>query len=399
MAVAQQGERKHGRVPIEEPLQCPVCAALPEPGAPRCGVCGVLVAILADHPALDSGLVDRPLVERRIAEWQVRSENEPSEPAVHLRLGLAWFALGSLDEAAQALTAAAALAPEHVRLQTQLAVVLRDLAAGGRRGTEREAWERAALALHLEPNDSEALLLQATLHLARGGWREGMESLQQAVAVGQPEIGHRASRLLLAAADVLTDREQWLDAAELWDAAVAADAETARAPLLALLRHHQAVVLAPPRWSWLVYTPRWSFERGVRYAAAMSVAALAALVTFLLLARDDATLLLSLVFGLLVIVAPLAMYLDGRRRLRAESAPEAARMRLIRADPARLFRGEADMALVLGATRYLAVEMQGAAIAANHPWVAGRTSPGTRRAWRAASIRAPWLPDGRPDER
>jgi tetratricopeptide (TPR) repeat protein len=307
--------------------------------------------------------------------------------------------LGLLEDAARELEAVARLTPEDTRIQTQLAVVLADLAAKGKRGAEREALERVDLALRLNPDEPEALLLAARLQEARGDWRAAADTLRRAAGVGSLGVDRRAALSLMALAATLAQRGQWLDAASLWEKAVAADPEATREPLMAILREHQRTLLSRPRWSWLVYPQTSPFERKVRYAAAIAFSALAALAAFVLLSGNDATLALSLVPCLLVVVAPVAIVLQGRRRLRERSVPQAEVARAIRSDPASFFRGRPDTTTLLAAAEYVAVELQGAAIAGAHPWVSGRTSPSSRRAWRAASVRAPWLPDGDGDRR
>jgi hypothetical protein len=131
----------------------------------------------------------------------------------------------------------------------------------------------------------------------------------------------------------------------------------------------------------------------------MAFAALAALVGFILLGRNDATLLFSLAPCLLVVAAPVAIFLLGRRRLRERAAPFADLARTVRANPAAFFAAQPDAATLLAVAEFVAAEMQGAAIAGAHPWVIGRTSPTTRQAWRAATIRAPWLTRGEGDGR
>ena len=382
-----------------EAVRCPVCSAPLSELATRCGYCGSFVAIRADHPGLDPALLNGDVVQGRIEELRRRVRRDRHDVDAHHGLGVAYFGLGLLEDAARELEAVARLTPENARIQTQLAVVQADLAAAGKRGAEREALERVGLALRLDPDEPEALLLKARLLAARGEWREAVETLDQAVAAGRGEVDGRAALLLMSIAAPMARRGQWLDAALLWRQAVAADPEAAREPLTAILRTHQQTVLSRPRWSWLVYPQRSTFERRVCYAAAMVFAALAAMVAFVILGGNDATLVFSLVPCLLVVVAPVAIFVQGRRRRRERAAPHAAVARAIRADPAAFFQGQPDATTLLAAAQYVATELQGAAIAGENPWLSGRTSPSARRAWRAASVRAPWLPDGEGDGR
>ena len=344
-------------------------------------------------------LLDRAVVLARIEELRARLGREPGDAGARLGLGIASFNLGLLEDAARELGAAADLMPDDARIQTHLAVVLADLGTIGTRGAEREARERVERALRLDPDESEALLLLARLESARSERAEAVETLRRAVVAGRDGVGARVAMLLMAMAAPLAQHGRWLDAAALWREAVAADADAAREPLLAILRDHRQTLLSPPRWSWLVYPQRSTFERRLRYAAAMAFAALAALVGFILLGRNDATLLFSLAPCLLVVAAPVAIFLLGRRRLRERAAPFADLARTVRANPAAFFAAQPDAATLLAVAEFVAAELQGAAIAGAHPWVIGRTSPTTRQAWRAATIRAPWLPRGDGDGR
>jgi len=354
---------------------------------------------VAGPPALDPGRLDDGVVEARVETFRSRLRRDPDDVEARFGLGVAYLALGLLEEAARELEVVAQLAPENPRVQTQLAVVLAEQATTGKRGAEREAWERVGQALRLAPGDPEATLLKARLLLGRGDWQGAVEELRPALAERRAELGARAASLFLRAAAPVAARGQWLDAARLWAEAVAADPEAAREPLLGILREHQATLLSRPRWSWLVYPPRWGFERAVRYAAATAFAALAAFVLFAILGSNDATFVVGLLPCLLTVVAPVVIFSWGRRRLRERAAPDADVVRAIRADPAVFFRGSPDARTILAAAEYVATELQGAAIVGANPWVAGRTSPGTRRAWRAASVRAPWLPHGEGDRR
>jgi len=386
-------------VAIVEALRCPVCGAPLAGPAPRCAYCGSLVAVRADHPALDPALLNDEVVQERIDTFRQRLRRDRHDAEAEYGLGVAYFGLGLLDDAARALEAAARLTPENASIQMQLAVVLADLAVTGKRGAEQEARERVGLALRLDPDEPEALLLEARLLAARGDWRVAAETLERAAAVGSDGVDRRAALLLMATAAPLAQRGQWLDAAALWRQAVATDQDAAREPLLGILREHQRTLLARPRWSWLVYPQQSPFQRKLRYAAAMAFAALAALLVFTLLSGNDATLVFSLVPCLLVVIAPVAIFVQGRRRLRERAAPHDDVARAIRVDPAAFFQGQPAATTLLAAAEYVAAEMQGAAIVGANPWVSGRTSPSARRAWRAASVRAPWLPHGEEDSR
>jgi len=108
---------------------------------------------VAGPPALDPGRLDDGVVEARVETFRSRLRRDPDDVEARFGLGVAYLALGLLEEAARELDAAAQLAPENPRVQTQLAVVLAEQATTGKRGAEREAWERVGLALRLAPGD------------------------------------------------------------------------------------------------------------------------------------------------------------------------------------------------------------------------------------------------------
>ena len=384
--------------PAVKALRCPVCGA-PVASGPRCAYCGTPLAVRGNHPAPDAEPLDRDVPRTRLDEFRQRLRRNPADVEARHLLGVAYFDLGLMEDGVRELRAAVHLEPESAALQTELAMALFGLGAAGARGARQEARERAALALRLDPNLPEVLLVKAMIQAADGDWRAAVVTLHAALAHGGEGFKERVVALLTAFAEREAAQERWLDAAHLWHEVAAVEPEAVRVPLMHHLREHQRTLLSPPRWSWLAAPPRWGFERGVRYAAATTFSALAALALFVILGTNEATVLLSLVPCLLTVVAPVVIYLWGRRRLRRRSAPHPDVMRAIRADPAAFFTGRPDPSTILAAADYVASELQGAAIAGAHPWVAGRTSPGMRRAWRAASVRAPWLPDGEHEPR
>jgi tetratricopeptide (TPR) repeat protein len=302
--------------------------------------------------------------------------------------------LGGIDAAIEPLAHAAEAHPDDALAQARWADALLDLAEQGRRGAEREARARLQRALDLDPRSSEALLVESRLRARAGEWDGVRDAVRRAAASGRPEATERAFAVLITWAAGLAERDDWRTALALWREAAAVAPVRAVPALVEVLRAQQDVLLAPPRWSWLVHPPAPDRRRSLEYAALGFVAAVACLALFVFLAGSDATLILSLVPCAGIALAPGAVWWLARRRLRERAAPHAAAVAAIRADPARLFRGEPPLPTVLAALEYVATERHGRAISLAHPWLLGQASPAARRARRAAWLQAPWMPRG-----
>jgi tetratricopeptide (TPR) repeat protein len=166
-------------------LTCPVCAAPLAPDRDRCAYCGSVVVIKTDHPRIDPHLLNKAVIDQHIAEYRRTVRRDPNDETAHYGLGVAYFNLGLLEEAADELTQAARLMPENPHIQTQLAVVLAEHAAAGRPDRERDAWDRLNRALILNPRHADALLLKAEL-LGRKGDNVGALAALREVAKVDP---------------------------------------------------------------------------------------------------------------------------------------------------------------------------------------------------------------------
>lgn len=383
----------------QPPETCPVCAATLPAESRSCPACGAFPTIVADRSLHPYGRVDAALVRERIVAFRGRLEREPGDLQARSGLAVALANTGDLDAAAGELVDALALAPDDARLHVARGAVLADLVPSGRRGAERDAWEHVerALALALEPDRGEALLLKARLLLARDDWQGALDAVRSALAGSSAGMGTRFAGLLVNRAEALAARDEWLAALPLWREAAAIAPDRARPAMLETLRREQVVLLSRPRWSWLVYPPAPDRQRSFRYAAAAFVAAVACLLLFVVFAAHDETLILGVAPLLGTIVAPIAILFVGRRRLRERAAPHGDLVARIRANPASIFRGEPSLGDLLAALDYVAAERQGQAMAREHPWLIGRGSAVERRARRGALLRAPWMPSGDDD--
>lgn len=94
-------------------LSCPVCGAPFNPNDPRCTYCGSVVVIRTDHPRIDPKLLNKAVVDEHIAKYRRSVRQDANDETAHYGLGVAYFNLGLLDEAAAELTEAARLMPEN----------------------------------------------------------------------------------------------------------------------------------------------------------------------------------------------------------------------------------------------------------------------------------------------
>ena len=371
-------------------LNCPVCGAPIQDGSARCAYCGSLAVIRMDHPRLDPAMLDRAVVNDRIAALRARVELDSRDAEARYGLGVAYFSLGLLDEAAAELEAAARLTPENPNIHAQLAVVYGELAILGRLGARGMAQDRIARALTLRPDHPEALLLRARDEARTGEWRDALETLRPGLR-DDPEVRKGAIDLLLGQATVLAAREEWLAAVPLWREAAAIDPESIRAPLMELLRERQDVLLTRPKWAWVAAPPRMTLEDKARLSAQLAFSALGCFVAFILLAQSPRTEGLSVLFFFATAALPAWLFWRQRRRRREAAALNLQTALAIQRDPAAFFRGEPAPETILRAAEYVASELQGRAIVAREAWLAG----GTRPAARGALLRAPWMPRDR----
>lgn len=184
-------------------LSCPVCGAPLAPEPSRCDYCGSVVVIHTDHPRINPHQLNRAVIDEHIARYRTAVRRDSNDETAHYGLGVAYFNLGLLEEAAEELTRSARLMPENPHIQTQLAVVYADLAKAGKRGAEQSAWDRVNRALLLRPTLTEALLLKANLHLRRRQWQQAVECWRQIPAEQVNLVREPVVRFLDAHRDVL----------------------------------------------------------------------------------------------------------------------------------------------------------------------------------------------------
>lgn len=156
-------------------LSCPVYGGPVQLNSSRCDYCGSVVVILTSHPRIDPQSLNKAVVEEHIAKFRVTLRRDPNDETAHYGLGVAYFNLGLLDDAARELSEAARLMPENPHIQSQLAIVFGDLARDGHPEAEAQAWDRIRRTLVLRPNYPEALILTAKLRLRRGEYQAAVK--------------------------------------------------------------------------------------------------------------------------------------------------------------------------------------------------------------------------------
>lgn len=223
-------------VPSLTVLTCPVCAAPLRPEDPRCAYCGSVVVIRSDHPRIDPRLLNKAVVDEQIAKYRRAVRRDGNDETAHYGLGVAYFNLGLLDEAADELAQAARLMPENPHIQAQLGVVYSELASTGRDGAEALAWDRVNRALLLHPQLVEALMLKAELHRRAGAWALAEDALT-AAAVEQPDVARpKLAELLVAKAEAHRRTAAWTAAVASWREAAQVIPDVVRQPIAEFLR-------------------------------------------------------------------------------------------------------------------------------------------------------------------
>lgn len=189
-------------------LSCPVCGGPLRPDDERCDFCGSFIAIEINHPSIDRRSLNTRVIHERIAEYRAAVRRDDNDEHAHYGLGVAYFNLGLLDDAADELGKAARLMPENVNIQTQLAVVYADLATKGDRDAEQRALERVERALQLSPNHAAALLVRARVQARRGQWGNAIATWSLVAEQDEPAATPEIRAFLVANAELLDGRDE-----------------------------------------------------------------------------------------------------------------------------------------------------------------------------------------------
>lgn len=327
-------------------LSCPVCAGPLSENASRCAFCGSLVAIKPDFARIDAARLNRSMVAEHIARYRADLRRDPNDETAHYGLGVAYFNLGLMDEAADELKQAARLRPENPHIQNQLAVVYAELARRGRADASALAADRIERALLLDPAFPDALILRARLAGRRQDWAGAITDLRLAAKSDFEAAGPKLGKALTKRAAQLLLTKQWTQGVALLEEAIALNPEAARPglaavvkanePLLAdraldaLARAAQGAGNRPP--ALLAGPPRSPARTGwVAFAKVLGVAFAALVVSAVVVGLSDASgvdtlFALVMLAGLIAMAAsPIVGIVAWRRAVRTSSVATVAR--------------------------------------------------------------------------
>jgi tetratricopeptide (TPR) repeat protein len=230
-------------------LSCPVCAGPLESNGSRCGYCGSMVFIRTDHPRIDPSSLNKALIDEHIARYRRAVRQDDYDETAHYGLGVAYFNLGLLDEAAEELTVAARLMPENPNIQAQLAVIFSDLAVRGKPGASQLAWDRLNRTLLLRPDHVEALYLKVEMHRRLGAWEKALETLERIVDERAEDLESKRVLIFLAKASAHVANREWQPALHSWEQVHRIRTNAIRQPIAQFLNTHIAIFASAPQWS------------------------------------------------------------------------------------------------------------------------------------------------------
>lgn len=223
-------------------LACPVCGAPLQPGDRHCAFCRSVVIIQTDLPRIAPEQINRAVVNEHIAKYRAIVRRDNNDETAHYGLGLAYFNLNLLDEAADELSQAARLMPENPHIQTQLAVVYSDLVTFGRPDANRLAEDRVDRALRIDPHHYEALVLKARLQARRSEWDQALATLRGVMPEDRLRVKPKLATALLGVSERRIEQRRWVEAAAAMREAAVDDPERARPALAKFLTDHASLL-------------------------------------------------------------------------------------------------------------------------------------------------------------
>jgi tetratricopeptide (TPR) repeat protein len=161
-------------------------------------------------------LLNKSVIDEHIAEYRRTLRTDPHDETAHYGLGVAYFNLGLIEDSVRELTEAARLMPENPNIQTQLAVALRESARRGNADAQRQMHYRVDTALHLDPQNVEALLLRADVLIDTGNPSAAVESLQSAYALDESKAHDRLVKVLANLAHQQSRDSDWAALPKTW---------------------------------------------------------------------------------------------------------------------------------------------------------------------------------------
>jgi tetratricopeptide (TPR) repeat protein len=145
---------------------------------------------------IDPRHIKQAIIHDQIAKFRGELRVDPNNALARYGLGIAYYNLGLVQEALDALLEAAKLMPENPYIQTQLGVLYLRLRWAGDLAAERHAWDRLERAERLRQNLDETILLRAELELQRGNREGSLHCWKQVSAMHTAEVQRGLSRLI-----------------------------------------------------------------------------------------------------------------------------------------------------------------------------------------------------------
>ncbi len=237
-------------------LTCPVCGAPREPGFDQCAYCGSWLVVFPDADEIVP--LDEALIRERIAVFRDALSHDADDPVALHGIGVAFRALGLLDDATRALARAANRRPEALSIQRALAGTLLD--AVRRYPNDPRMWRdvrrqaERILALDQEAVEGWRLLAECAL---RTRDTDTLIAVAPGLARHDREGDHRdVARRLLDVGERRFQQWDWRGAVDAWAALAAVDARAGRAALVSFLLENARLVprSAGPVWGALRQT-------------------------------------------------------------------------------------------------------------------------------------------------
>jgi hypothetical protein len=132
--------------------------------------------------------------------------------------------------------------PENSNIQTQLAVVLRDAAKEGDAEAKRQMNHRIEMALRLDRNHMEALLLRADVLCDDGDLDASVDYLQQAYVLDENRLRGKLTSILTLLADKREETEEWSSLPAIRDHLAQVDRRVAKQTLTRFLAENKKLI-------------------------------------------------------------------------------------------------------------------------------------------------------------
>lgn len=198
-------------------LSCPVCGAPLDLHVDRCSYCRSIIVLKTERTRIDPNSLNRAVIDENILEFRKAVRKDPYDEAAHYGLGLAYFNLGLLTEAADQLSHAAQLMPENPDIHIQLALVFKEIFDKGETTAKDQMVERLKKTLLLDPKHTEGIMLKADLFERAGKYSSAIDCLLQLDPAKDGRISVKARNLYSLIYQQLLKTNTELDLRKFWD--------------------------------------------------------------------------------------------------------------------------------------------------------------------------------------